>query len=221
MLVRRTFATGFTDENLKNMLEDATIVFIDRNSLHIELEAIYAKSLPTSDLGELLKLLNLSSTSHKPFKAPTRKKLRNTVGEPIAVGDGCEVYKSGWAVYDNGFGRTVIWLPKCTDFTYQFGELKQCEKEYLKQKDKLDGGLLEKQSWFLAVTLIGEYRVEANMMNRTSSRVGTRVNGSVDKDGNDNGDIEEVAYSKYIDTEDNLSRHFTDSGQSKKMYHCW
>lgn len=50
MLVSRTFATGFTDENLKNMLEDATIVFIDRNSLHIELEAIYAKSLPTSDL---------------------------------------------------------------------------------------------------------------------------------------------------------------------------
>lgn len=50
MLVRRTFATGFTDENLKNMLEDATTVFIDRNSLHIELEAIYAKSLPTSDL---------------------------------------------------------------------------------------------------------------------------------------------------------------------------
>lgn len=50
MLVKRTFATGFTDENLKNMLEDATIVFIDRNSLYIELEAIYANALPTSDL---------------------------------------------------------------------------------------------------------------------------------------------------------------------------
>lgn len=50
MLVKRTFATGFTDENLKNMLEDATTVFIDRNSLHIELEAIYANALPTSDL---------------------------------------------------------------------------------------------------------------------------------------------------------------------------
>ncbi len=50
MLIKRTFATGFSDENLKNMLEDATIVFIDRNSLNIELEAIYAGSLPTSDL---------------------------------------------------------------------------------------------------------------------------------------------------------------------------
>ena len=50
MLVRRTFSTGFTDENLKNMLEDATTVFIDRNSLHIEMEAIYANALPTTDL---------------------------------------------------------------------------------------------------------------------------------------------------------------------------
>lgn len=50
MLIRRTFATGFTDDNLKNMLEDATLVYIDRNSLHIELEAIYAAALPTSDL---------------------------------------------------------------------------------------------------------------------------------------------------------------------------
>lgn len=45
MLVRRTFATGITDENLKHMLEDATTVFIDRNSLHIEMEAIYANAL--------------------------------------------------------------------------------------------------------------------------------------------------------------------------------
>lgn len=50
MLIRRTFATGLTDENLKNMLEDAALVYIDRNSLHIEMEAIYANALPTTDL---------------------------------------------------------------------------------------------------------------------------------------------------------------------------
>ena len=50
MLIRRTFAIGFSDENLKNMLEDATLVYIDRNSLHIEMEAIYANALPTTDL---------------------------------------------------------------------------------------------------------------------------------------------------------------------------
>ena len=50
MLVKRTFATGFTDEKIRNMLEDAALVFIDRNSLHSELETIYAASLTTSDL---------------------------------------------------------------------------------------------------------------------------------------------------------------------------
>lgn len=50
MLIKRTFATGFTDENIKNMLMDATCVYIDRESLYIEMEAIYAKSLLTSDL---------------------------------------------------------------------------------------------------------------------------------------------------------------------------
>ena len=50
MLVKRTFATGFTDEKIKNMLEDATLVFIDRDSLHSELEAIYADLLATSEV---------------------------------------------------------------------------------------------------------------------------------------------------------------------------
>ena len=147
-------------------------------------------------LGELLSILNLTSTSRKPSSTPPRKKLRESAGTPIAVGYGCEAYRNGWAVYDNGIGRTVIWLPKCTEFTYHFGELKPCEKEYLKQKDKLEDGFLEKQRWILAVTLIGEYRIEANLMNRTGSRAGTRVYSSFDEDGNDTGDIEEVAYSK-------------------------
>lgn len=147
-------------------------------------------------LGELLSILNLTGSSRKPGNAPTGKKLRETAGTPIAVGYGCEVYSNGWAVYDNGTGRTVIWMPKCTGFTYHFGELKPYEKEYLKQVSKLESGFLEGQSWVLAVTLIGEYRIEANLMNRTGSRSGTRVYGSIDEEGNDTGDIEEIAYSK-------------------------
>lgn len=147
-------------------------------------------------LGELLDILHLDSTSRKPWNTPTRKKLRETIGDPIAVGYGCEVYSNGWAVYDNGTGRTVIWLPKCTNFTYHFGELRPNEKLYLKQESTLDEAFLGQQSWVVAVTLIGEYRVEANLMNRTSSRAGTRVYSSVDEDGNDMGDIEEIAYSK-------------------------
>ncbi len=120
-------------------------------------------------LGELLDILHLDSTSRKPWSTPTRKKLRETIGDPIAVGYGCEVYSNGWAVYDNGTGRTVIWLPKCANFTYHFGELRPNEKLYLKQESTLDEAFLGQQSWVVAVTLIGEYRVEANLMSPTIS----------------------------------------------------
>lgn len=147
-------------------------------------------------LGELLSILHLTSTSRKPGSAPTRKKLRETVGAPIAVGYGCEVYSNGWAVYENGTGRTVVWLPSCANFTYHFGELKPYEKEYLKQEDKLNEELLTSNSWVLAVTLIGDHRVERNNMNRTGSRIGTRVFSSVDENGDEIDDIEEIAYCK-------------------------
>ena len=147
-------------------------------------------------LGELLSILNLTSISRKPSSAPTRKKLCETAGVPIAVGYGCEVYSNGWAVYENGTGRTVVWLPSCANFTYHFGELKPYEKEYLKQEDKLDEELLLSSSWILAVTLIGDHRVERNNMNRTGSRIGTRVYSSVDENGDEIDDIEEIAYCK-------------------------
>ena len=147
-------------------------------------------------LGELLSILNLTSTSRKPSSVPTRKKLGEIAGAPIAVGDGCEVYSNGWAVYENGTGRTVVWLPSCANFTYHFGELKPYEKEYLKQEDTLDKELLISNSWVLAVTLIGDHRVERNNMNRTGSRLGTRVYSSVDENGDEIDDIEEIAYCK-------------------------
>ena len=44
-------------------------------------------------------------------------------------------------------------------------------------------GLLKSQPWTIAVALIGEHRIEANSVNRQSSRTGTR-----DYDYSDNGD---------------------------------
>ena len=82
-------------------------------------------------LGELLAILNLGE---KPHDTPTPKMLRETAGDPVAVspdplgyGDGCKVYANGYAVYDNGSGRTVVWLPDCTSFTYYFVKPKESE----------------------------------------------------------------------------------------------
>jgi RNA polymerase sigma factor (sigma-70 family) len=87
-------------------------------------------------------------------------------------------------VYDNGSGRTVVWLPSCTSFTYHFDALKESEKGgEVKETAEIPEGLLESLPWPVAVSLIGDHRVEANMMNRMGSRTGTK-----DYDSDDNGD---------------------------------
>lgn len=58
----------------------------------------------------------------KAAETPTSKKLRETAGDPIAqTEDGMILaYGNGYAVYDNGSGRTVVWIPDCGEFTYHF-----------------------------------------------------------------------------------------------------
>ena len=156
-------------------------------------------------LGELLKLLNLGE---KPHEIPTPKKLRENAGKPIAFypvpesasveNVECTVYSNGFAVYDNGSGRTVLWLPDCTSFTYIFAKPKASEEGMLPYKDQIPDKMLESLSWFTAVTLIGDHRVENNLMNRRGSRKGAK-----DYDTDDYGDkcgaVEEVVEEEYRD----------------------
>ena len=131
----------------------------------------------STTLGELLKLLNLGE---KPHEIPTPKKLRENAGKPIAFypmsgsmpveNVKCTVYSNGFAVYDNGSGRTVLWLPDCTSFTYIFAKPKASEEGMMPYKEEIPDEMLESLSWFTAVTLIGDHRVENNLMNRKSGR---------------------------------------------------
>ena len=123
-------------------------------------------------LSELLEILNLGE---KPDETPKPKVLRETAGEPVAVEERCTVYRNGWAVYDNGSGRTVVWLPDCMSFTYQFGKPKKNEALSVSTQESLPEGLLASQPWPLAVTLVGDHRVEENSMNRQGSRHGKKV----------------------------------------------
>lgn len=141
-------------------------------------------------LGELLKLLNLGE---RPHEIPTPKKLRENAGKPVAFypmsgsvpvkNVECTVYSNGFAVYDNGSGRTVIWLPDCTSFTYIFAKPKASEEGMLPYKEEIPDEMLESLSWFTAVTLIGDHRVENNLMNRKSER-----NNSINYDAYDYDD---------------------------------
>ena len=132
-------------------------------------------------LGELIDILGPVT---RAAKTPTSRKLREEAGDPIAMDECCKVYANGYAVYDNGSGRTVVWVPSCTSFTYNFDKMKESEKGgEIKQSIDLPHGFLESQPWALALTLIGDHRVEQNSMNRTGSRTGTK-----DYDSDDNGD---------------------------------
>lgn len=134
----------------------------------------------STTLGELISILKLGE---KPHDIPTPKMLRETAGEPVATEARIMVYKNGFAVYDNGSGRTVVWLPDCRSFTYVFVQPKESEVGIVPEKETLPDGFLEMQPWTIPVTLIGDHRVEANLMNRTGSR-----NGTIDFDFADNGD---------------------------------
>ena len=39
----------------------------------------------------------------------------------------CEVFSNGYAVYDNGDRKTVVWLPEYSDYFYYFNPLRESE----------------------------------------------------------------------------------------------
>ena len=45
-----------------------------------------------------------------------------------------EVFANGYAIYDNGDRKTVLWVPDCGSYTYNFGQLREDERKYMKQK---------------------------------------------------------------------------------------
>jgi len=78
----------------------------------------------------------------KAEKTPTPKKLAESGSTIIAEETGCLAYSCGYAVYDNGSGRTVMWLPDCVSFTYYFDEATDAEKGIMKSVR-----LLRRRSW--------------------------------------------------------------------------
>ena len=139
-------------------------------------------------LDEVLAILNLSE---KSGKTPTPKELFETAGAPIAETNDCTLFSNGFAIYQNITGRTVVWLPYCKNFTFYFTKLRDSEKDTFRESYELPDGFLSAQPWILAVTLIGDHRIEANSMNRTGSRKDTTDYDSADN-GDKDGDAEQA-----------------------------
>ena len=151
-------------------------------------------------LGELLAILGPVSRAEK---TPTSKALRETAGEPTATEERCKVYANGYAVYDNGTGQTVVWVPDCISFTYRFNPMKDSELGgEIKQTCDLPEGLLESLLWPIAITLIGDYRIETLAMQRKGDR---KQNKSLIRGDNEEGE----ALDEMEEQEDSLRREYS------------
>ncbi|MBQ9631570.1 MAG: hypothetical protein IJV04_01445, partial [Lachnospiraceae bacterium] len=66
-------------------------------------------------------------------------------------------------VYDNGDRKTVLWVPDCGTYTYYFGQLRDNEKQYLKEKEVLDMDVLGALPWYNVLVRFGETQIENNL----------------------------------------------------------
>lgn len=82
----------------------------------------------------------------------------------IPVGDGrCEVFSNGYAVFDNGDRKTVIWVPACSVRTYRFTRLTDKERKYQKDEEELDEDTMGALPWYYPVIIAGEDRIEQGL----------------------------------------------------------
>ena len=103
----------------------------------------------------------------KPKRRPGARQLRQ--GYPrvamIEIGQNSrvEVFNNGYAIYDNGNRRVVLWTPDCGSTVYYFTGLRDNEKEYLSQKEEIGLDILGELPWYHALMIAGENRIEYNM----------------------------------------------------------
>lgn len=98
----------------------------------------------------------------------------------------CEVFSNGYAIYDNGDRKTVLWVPGCGNTTYFFTLLKDSEKKPWTEKDEnglehevrmmetscIGEDVLGPSAWYHALRIAGENSIEKNLEHPISK--GTR-----------------------------------------------
>lgn len=116
---------------------------------------------------DYMQLVDRRDHMHIRKRRPGAIRLRRT-GSRIAKRDlgsegMCEVFSNGYAIYDNGDRRTVLWVPDCTKRTYYFGRLNDNQKEYLRETDEIGEDVLGVCPWYMALILAGEHCIERNI----------------------------------------------------------
>lgn len=120
----------------------------------------------------------LGSTSKLP-KIPNTRELRD-YAEVVFQTDSYIVYSNGYVVYQNDWGRTVLFLSDCTTYTYHFAPLTANEQVYQTQSERVDsfGNL----PWMIGVTVRGDHQIEINGYFREGKHIDADSNEEEEND---------------------------------------
>ncbi len=127
----------------------------------------YAWVVEKNDIVSDAEAGEMKTDKQKPKRRPGARQLRQ--GYPrvamIEIGKNArvEVFNNGYAIYDNGNRRVVLWAPDCGSAVYYFTGLRDNEKEYLSQKEEIGLDILGELPWYHALMIAGENRIEYNM----------------------------------------------------------
>ena len=82
----------------------------------------------------------LKKAKRRPGAIQLRAEVSRITVKQIGDDGHCEVFVNGYAVYDNGDRKTVLWVPDCGSAAYHFTKLRDHEKLYQVDKDTVVTG---------------------------------------------------------------------------------
>lgn len=118
-----------------------------------------------------LKAQSFKKAKRRPGAIQLRAEVPRIAVKQIGDDGLCEVFVNGYAVYDNGDRKTVLWVPDCGSATYHFTKLRDNEKQYQVEKDTVGQDVFGPAPWYIAVVVAGENNIERNLAHPKS--VGT------------------------------------------------
>lgn len=97
-------------------------------------------------------------------------------------------YENGFALYCAEGRKTILDVAKCVAYVYRY----DLKTDWLPEKQEISYEELLSLKWYHALALFGETRIENNIMNDMSSRLGVNANDSTNVD--DDGDSVGIPY---------------------------
>lgn len=130
--------------------DDYDLVF-DKKKANEKLNSMTGKSTDKNKANNGAK--NTATKSRRPGAIQLRTYVPRVAMIKIGENGICEVFNNGYAVYDNGDRKTVIWVPDCGSAKYYF----------VTGTDEITKDEMGEFPWFNAVLIAGEDSIQYNM----------------------------------------------------------